>query len=160
VRDPVQVTIRPARPGDGDFVLGLAPRLLEFDALPGRDRARMVARDRLVLAQVLEAPPADSALFIAEDDVGRAIGFVHLTTAEDYYSASLTAHIADVVVTPEASGRGVGSALIAHAETWARERGFSMLTLNVFCANRRARDVYARLGFQEEWIRCIRHLQP
>jgi GNAT superfamily N-acetyltransferase len=119
----------------------------------------MVARDRSVLAGVLEVPHPDTALFIAEDEAGRAIGFVHLTTAEDYYSASLTAHVADVVVTPAAGGRGVGSALIAHAEKWARDRGFSMLTLNVFCANRHARDLYARLGFREEWIRCIKSLK-
>jgi GNAT superfamily N-acetyltransferase len=155
----VKVRIRPAHPGDRDFVLGLAPRLVEFDVVPGRDQSQMVARDRSVLARVLEAPEADSALFIAEDE-GEAVGFIHLTTAEDYYSASLTAHVADVVVTPAAGGRGVGSALLAYAEQWARERGFSMLTLNVFSANRRARDLYARLGYEEEWIRCIKRLPP
>jgi len=33
-----------------------------------------------------------------------------------------------------------------------------MLTLNVFTANRRARNLYAKLGFTEEWIRCLKRL--
>jgi ribosomal protein S18 acetylase RimI-like enzyme len=33
-----------------------------------------------------------------------------------------------------------------------------MLTLNVFTANRHAREFYAKLGFAEEWIRCVKRL--
>ncbi|HXW04546.1 MAG TPA: GNAT family N-acetyltransferase [Vicinamibacterales bacterium] len=156
----VNVRIRPALAADREFVLGLAPRLVEFDDVPGRDREQMVSRDRAVLARVLDVPAADSALFVAEDQSGRPVGFIHLTTAEDYYSDSTTAHVADVVVVPEASSRGVGAALIAHAETWAVDRGFALLTLNVFVGNRRAREFYERLGFEEEWLRCIKRVRP
>ena len=149
--------IRPALARDRTFILDLAQRLVEFGPVPGRDASQMIARDRAVLTNALEDPSAGSAIFIAEDD-GGSVGFIHLTTTDDYYTASATAHIADVVVAPGAGGRGVGSALIAYAEQWALDRGFSMLTLNVFAANRRARDLYTRLGFQEEWVRCIKRV--
>ena len=150
--------IRPLRLSDRDFVLGLVPRLTEFGEVPGRDRQEMNARDRQVLERAIDSPSHDTALFVADDDNGRPAGFVHITTATDYYSDSTTAHIADVIVAPHAGGQGIGSALIAYAEEWARERGFAMLTLNVFVANQQARDLYARLGFQQEWIRCIKRL--
>jgi GNAT superfamily N-acetyltransferase len=153
------VRIRPALADDREFVLGLADRLTEFGGVPGRDRTQMIARDRAVLAHAMDTPSAGTAIFIADDE-GQRLGFVHLTTADDYYSGSLTGHVADIVVTAAAAGRGVGSALLEHAEAWARERGFAILTLNVFSANRRARDLYARRGFREEWIRCIKRLQP
>jgi GNAT superfamily N-acetyltransferase len=143
---------------DREFVLELAERLIEFGRVPGRDPLQMVARDRAVLANALEEPSPDSALFVAEDDHGEALGFIHLTTADDYYTDSSTAHVADVVVRTAVGGAGVGSALMAYAEQWARDRGFAMLTLNVFTANRRARELYARLGFEEEWMRCIKRL--
>lgn len=154
------VRIRLALAGDRAFILDLADRLTEFGVVPGRERSQMVVRDRAVLAKALAEPSADTALFVAEDDDGRPVGFIHLTTADDYYSDSATGHIADVVVAQAAGGRGVGSALMRYAEEWARERGFAMLTLNVFTANGRARDLYRRLGFQEEWVRCIKRLQP
>lgn len=150
--------IRPAAVSDKDFIVGLADRLIAFGPVPGRNPARMVERDRAVLAAALERPDTHTALFVAEDDGGRRVGFIHVTATHDYYSDANVAHIADVVVTPDAGGRGIGSALIAHAEAWARQRGSAMLTLNVFSANRRARDLYDRLGFHEEWIRCIKHL--
>lgn len=159
VKTTREVQIRPALAGDKDFVLGLAERLTEFGPVPGREPSQMVARDRAVLARSLEEPSEDFAIFVAEDEGGTPLGFLHLTTAEDYYSDSNTAHIADVVVTPEAGGRGIGSALIGYAEEWARQRGFAMLTLNVFLANGRARNLYARLGFREEWVRCIKRLE-
>lgn len=148
--------VRPAVAEDGAFILDLAERLIEFGDVPGRDRAAMLARDRSVLAAALTGNA--STIFVAADDDGRSLGFIHLTTADDYYDARETAHVADLVVSRAAAGRGVGSALMAHAEEWARAQGFAMLTLNVFTANRRARDLYARLGFAEEWIRCLKRL--
>jgi GNAT superfamily N-acetyltransferase len=151
------VKIRAAVAEDSEFILHLAERLVEFGDVPGRDRAAMIARDRSVLALALTGG-GGSAVFVAVDDHGRSLGFIHLTTADDYYDARTTAHVADVVVAREAAGRGVGSALMDRAEQWAREQGFAMLTLNVFSANRRARDLYTKLGFAEEWIRCIKRL--
>jgi GNAT superfamily N-acetyltransferase len=148
--------IRAAVPEDKEFILGLAERLMEFGDVPGRDRAAMLARDRSVLALALNGD--DSTIFVAVDDNGRSLGFIHLTTADDYYDARKTAHVADVVVAREAAGRGVGAALMERAEQWAGDQGFAMLTLNVFTANRRARDLYAKLGFTEEWIRCLKRL--
>jgi GNAT superfamily N-acetyltransferase len=150
------VKIRAASAEDSEFILHLAERLIEFGDVPGRDRAQMIARDRSVLAAALTG--GDSAVFVAVDDDGRSLGFIHLTTADDYYDARTTAHVADLVVAHEAAGRGVGAALMQRAEEWAREQGFAMLTLNVFTANRRAREFYARLGFAEEWIRCLKRL--
>jgi len=150
------MTIRAAVAEDREFILNLAERLIEFGDVPGRSREAMVARDRSVLATALAG--GGSAVFVAVDDDGRRLGFIHLTTADDYYDDRTTAHVADVVVAREAAGRGVGSALMERAEQWAREQGFAMLTLNVFAANRRARDLYARLGFAEEWIRCLKRL--
>lgn len=150
------MTIRPAIAADREYILNLAERLIAFGDIPGRDRAAMLARDRAVLADALTG--GGSVIFVAVDDGGRPIGFIHLTTADDYYDARATAHVADVVVAEESAGRGVGSALMERAEHWAREEGFSMLTLNVFTANRRARAFYAKLGFAEEWIRCLKRL--
>ena len=149
--------IRPFRPDDRNFILSLVPRLTEFGDVPGRDRVAMNARDGEVLEHAMDWPTSDTELFVADDE-GQPVGFIHLTTADDYYTNSTTAHIADIIVSPEGEGRGIGRALIEYGEQWARDRGFGMLTLNVFMANHKARQLYVRLGFQEEWIRCIKRL--
>ena len=48
------------------------------------------------------------------------------------------------MVAERAAGRGVGSALLAAVENWARDRGFPFLILNVFAANESAHGSTAR----------------
>jgi RimJ/RimL family protein N-acetyltransferase len=52
--------------------------------------------------------------------------------------------------------RGVGSALVAAAIAWARERGLHKLSLGVFADNERAISLYRKFGFVEEGRR-IKH---
>jgi RimJ/RimL family protein N-acetyltransferase len=53
-------------------------------------------------------------------------------------------------------GRGVGTALIAAAIEWARERGLHKLSLSVFAHNERAIGLYRKVGFVEEGRR-VKH---
>ena len=47
-------------------------------------------------------------------------------------------------------GRGVGSALLAAAADWARDRGLHKLCLEVFAHNEAAIGLYRACGFVEE----------
>ena len=154
----MRISIRPVERADRDFILDLAPRLMEFGAVQGRDQQAMIEHDRTVLARAVDEPGPDTAVFVATDESGLRMGFIHLTTDFDYYSNTATAHIADVVVARGMESRGIGTTLIRFGEQWARERRSALLTLNVFAANQDARNLYRRLGFQEEWVRCIKRL--
>jgi ribosomal protein S18 acetylase RimI-like enzyme len=52
--------------------------------------------------------------------------------------------------------RGVGSALVAEAIEWARERGLHKLSLDVFAHNARAIALYHKFGFVDEGRR-VKH---
>jgi N-acetylmuramic acid 6-phosphate etherase len=54
-----------------------------------------------------------------------------------------TGHVFSLYVDPSTSGRGIGAALIRHAQEWFVENGLSRATLWVFEANARARGFYA-----------------
>jgi len=45
----------------------------------------MLATDIQVLSDMLINTPPGTAIFIAEDEQGVAVGFIHLQTAKDYY---------------------------------------------------------------------------
>src|SRR5438093_4005314 len=61
-----------------------------------------------------------------------------------------------MAVAREWRGRGVGSALLAAAIEWARERGLHKLSLGVFAHNAAAIGLYRKFGFVEEGLR-VKH---
>jgi ribosomal protein S18 acetylase RimI-like enzyme len=154
----LRFNIRPAAPEDRDFVLSIAPRLNEFDVPPWRDRADMNRGDARVLESVLSGPPPKTAVFIAETEDGAPHGFIHLNVETDYYTQEEFGHISDIVVAPDGEGHGVGRALMAAGENWARDRGYRLMTLNVFTTNSRARGLYEKLGYGEDTMKYVKKL--
>src|SRR6187551_1836266 len=63
-----------------------------------------------------------------------------------------------MAVAREWRGRGVGSALLAAAIAWARERGLHKLSLSVFPHNAAAIGLYRKHGFVEEGRR-VKHFR-
>jgi RimJ/RimL family protein N-acetyltransferase len=63
-----------------------------------------------------------------------------------------------MMVAADWRGRGVGTALVATAITWAREHGLHKLALSVFPHNHAAIALYRKFGFVEEG-RLVRHVR-
>ncbi len=154
-----EIRVRQAAPEHAEFVLSLVPQLVAFGPPPWRDRQQMMDTDRLVIGRALRGLTAGATVLVAEDFGGQPLGFVHVCGEADYYTRGEAGHIADIIVAPEARGRGVGEILLAAAEQWARGLGYSLLTLNVFIENTRARALYDRAGFGAETIRYVKALQ-
>ncbi len=73
-----------------------------------------------------------------------ALGSVHVDVNRHGYGDI------GMAVAREWRGRGVGSALLAAAIEWARERGLHKLSLSVFPHNAAAISLYRKFGFVEE----------
>ena len=152
------IQIRSASLQDQSFILSLIPRLVEFGPPTWRDPAQMNATDLQVLSEKLSNPRPDTAFFIAEDERGAPLGFIHLQSGTDYYHHEKHGHIANVIVAREGEGRGIGRLLMEKGEEWARAQGFRWLTLSVFAQNVRAREVYKSLGYGEDIMKYVKKL--
>ncbi len=150
------IRVRPFAPADRDAVLGLAPRLTVGIA-PWRDPAAFLAAARRWIEGSIDGIGPDRAVLVAEDAQGRCVGFVsvgrdvHLTGEEQAY-------VGELAVAEGVEGGGVGRALLAGAEAWARERGYRLVALDTGAANARARDFYRRLGYAGESVKLVKVL--
>ena len=61
-------------------------------------------------------------------------------------------HVTQVCVLPEYRSRGIGETLIAATANNLRQRNFRLLSLTVTEANRRAVDLYRRMGFDTKRV--------
>jgi len=152
------IRVRAARPADRTWILPLAPRLHDFGPPPWRPRDQMDRAVSEAIDRALTAPPEGSVVLVAEDAEGRPLGFIHLETQRDFFTHEPHGHVSDLVVAEPGEGKGVGRGLMAAAEDWTRERGFRLLSLNVFGRNERARRLYERLGYQPDTTRMIKDL--
>ena len=154
----MNVTLRRARDTDREAVLALVPRLVTgFTPPPWRDRAAMTPTDLDVVSKALGSKSEDPAIYVAETK-SRIVGFIHLTSLEDYYRRRRHGHIGDIVVAEGEEGRGIATALMAKAEEWCRAQGYDWLSLSVFEQNERAERLYRKLGFQRDVIRLLKPL--
>ncbi len=93
-----------------------------------------IADDEPIDADAFARVAAAGGALLWELD-GVAVGYLLLEALDD------TAHIEQLSVDPASGRRGIGTALLAVADEWARERGLSAVTLTTF------RDVPWNAGF-------------
>jgi ribosomal protein S18 acetylase RimI-like enzyme len=148
--------IRLAHADDDDFILALAARFVDFDLPAWRKRSETLNGIRADIARHLRELPPASHLYVAEDEDGERLGFLHLQTQKDFFTGVLNCHISDLVVAPQFDGKGVGSALLKFAEHWAKEHRCKHVTLSVFPANARAQALYERHGYGVETLRMAK----
>jgi GNAT superfamily N-acetyltransferase len=53
-------------------------------------------------------------------------------------------------------GRGIGRALLEHAQQWAKQHRCKLLTLSVFPGNERACALYEAAGFAPDLLRMLK----
>ncbi len=83
-----------------------------------------------------------------------------LGNAVDQVTGDRHAHIFLLYVLPEHRRRGIGKALVNHAEDWARARGDRQMGLQVFQTNQPALNLYRCLGYQTQSLWMLKPLFP
>jgi aminoglycoside 6'-N-acetyltransferase I len=98
----------------------------------------------------------DTAVFVAEHTPGSLCGFVEVgeRSCADGCASSPVGYIEGWYVDEPARRRRVGAGLIAAAEAWARDRGYSELGSDAQIDNVTSQAAHQRLGFQET-DRCV-----
>lgn len=136
VRPPVP--IRPLREADLRAVADLAGQL-GYAASPAElgDRFGPLAQSPAHAVLVAETPGGGIAGWI---HVGTSLALIHESEAE----------IHSLVVDERLRGRGIGAALVASAEAWARSRDLRRVRVRCQVKREDAHRFYAREGFTHQ----------
>ena len=111
------------------------------------------------LAEILRSE--DTPVFAFEENgavLGHAFCKVERVTNDRLLCDRVTLYIDDICVDETARGKGIGRALYAHCEAFAREMRCHNVTLNVWMLNPGALAFYRAMGLSEQKITMERVL--
>jgi GNAT superfamily N-acetyltransferase len=135
---------RPAAPDDAAALSRLLGQL-------GYPTAAEEIPDRL---EKLYARPG-TAVVVAEA-AGEVVGAITLHLFPALHTSAPIAWLTAVVVDEKARGKGVGSALLEHAEEWAIQRGASRISLTSALHRVRAHKFYKDRHYEQTGVRLTR----
>lgn len=148
--------IRRYRDDDRDAVMALAPRLTTGVAPWRRSDAVLAAVHDWVDASLEGHDVDDRPVFVA-DDAGIIVGFATAGTRK-HWSGQVDAYIGELAVAGDCLTRGIGRAMVAAIETWARTAGYSRIMLETGAGNDSGLAFYAALGYTTEEVVLTRDL--
>jgi ribosomal protein S18 acetylase RimI-like enzyme len=92
-----------------------------------------------------------SVVLIAESEGGQVLGALIALVSEwpafEVYHGGEYVMVKELSIAPSAKGMGIGKALMAAAEDWARLQGIGQIQLSVWARNRQAIGFYEALGY-------------
>jgi len=143
----LSTTIRDATKADVPLILGFIRELAEYEKL----LHEVVATEDGLQETLFGAKPG-AEVVIAEVD-GAPVGFALFFHNYSTFAGRPGIYLEDLYVRPEARGKGVGAALLAHLAALAVERGCARLEWAVLDWNRPAIAFYEKLGAKamDDW---------
>ena len=93
------------------------------------------------------AHSSDDFFWVAEDSSKKLVGFIHLKVAITiHYYPSV--EVCALVVNSSSRGLGIGKVLMAKGESWAQEKGYSIIWLRSNVKRDDAHKFYSSLGYE------------
>ena len=146
--------IREGRTTDVADILRLNIELHDFSAKGVPSRLRIAERyDEPPRRAYVDTVMADeNATYLIALDTGQAIGYAEIHLQEPEQDPGLVptrrAHLQALVVTDDRRHQGVGRALLAASEEWARQRGSEEMELDHWIFDGGPAAFYARAGYR------------
>lgn len=147
------MNIRPALPADAAplATLGADSFVAKFGALyRPEDLASFLEGSHNEAKVAGEIADPTLRVMLAEDDAGRLLGYCKLVMAcgwPDHARGAQVIELKQLYTAPEATGQGIGAALMDWALAEAAAFGADEVQLSVYSDNPGAQKFYARYGF-------------
>jgi GNAT superfamily N-acetyltransferase len=139
--------LRLAQPDDAAAVAALFGQL-GYQSTADEARSRLIERG------------GDTVRALVAELEGKVVGIIVVNLIAPLHVAGRWALVSALVTDDAARGAGIGAALLAEAERFAREQGCSRVELSSSERRTRAHAFYRQNGFEEVRKRFVKHLAP
>jgi GNAT superfamily N-acetyltransferase len=131
-----KLNIRKAIRSDAEALAGLSGEL-GYPTAPADMENRL---DKL-------SAKSDNGIYVAELD--SIVGWIHVAVIQSLESSPFV-EICGLVVAGSHRGTGIGTQLVAMAESWAREKGYNRIRVRTNILREETRRFYKQIGFRSK----------
>ena len=149
----MDITIRPARPGDIPGMVGLLEDLFTQEA----DFTPDVERQVHGLSSLVADPSGRACVLVAEAR-GVVVGMATVQTVISTAEGGRVGLVEDVIVDRDHRGKGIGTRLLDEVITWSSRKGLKRLQLLADRENLRALDFYLHRRWNSTSLICLRKM--
>ena len=158
------MSIRSVRlPDDKIAILSFIDGMQQFEHALEPDRRVDSAVAEEFFAEIFARLKARGGVALIWEEQGSPVGWATAHRDEnDVYvrpDERQFALISELFVLEKARGRGIGKALIAACEDWARAQGLNVVMINVLRDNRCAEKIYRAAGFETYYTGLRKYLR-
>ena len=90
----------------------------------------------------------DYALFVAKNETHQVVGYIQINIEPHTLLADLRAEISALVVDQQQRSLGIGAKLLAQAESWAKNKGITLIRLRSNTKRTDAHRFYEKNGYK------------
>ena len=148
-----EITIRPYRPDDRTRLTELLWELQRYEReIEPRVKPPEMLSDAYFDKHLSDVEQYGGGILIAENGdkpCGYAVYMTHFPNDDDDEIDYTYAYVADLAVTAEVRGRGIGRKLLETCEQAARAAGAEVLRIHVLSQNEPAIGLYRSFGFSD-----------
>lgn len=101
----------------------------------------------------------ETPLWWVTTETGETVACLWMGNAIAQMNGERYSHIFLLYVKPDHRRRGIGTALMKHAQNWAKQRGDAQIGLQVFSDNTPALNLYSRLGYSTQSLLIVKSLE-
>ncbi len=160
------VTIRKARAGDLDSVVGLWQEFMGYHQEIIRERPgskeqfelRKDATENFRRFTKEKIASRDSEVFLAEDRIAVGYCLIYVKDTVPIYRVNSVGYISDIFVKPSHRGQGLSSRFKEMAFEWFRGKGLKYSSILVYSGNHKAHGIYRKWGFQDFHVELRKRL--
>jgi len=110
---------------------------------------KRTVEEKADIIKMMIAPETPTEIILAFNSENEAVGMSYYNEGTGYSCGGGYVWMNGIYVKPEAQKQGIGSALIAYIENWAKVRNFTLIICSRGTDNKASEKIFTKAGFEQ-----------
>ncbi len=143
------ITITPLKPTNFEQLKTEAIALSDAFLNALGESPKRTQEEKAEIIKMMIAPETPTEIILAFNQKNEAVGMSYYNQGTGYSCGGGYVWMNGIYVKPEAQKQGIGSAIIAYIENWAKAQNFTLIICSRGAENQASEKLFTKAGFEQ-----------